>query len=61
MDWVEIEPRTVSKAGTHLTSKPLQGLSKEKLSHHWHLQGVYKILRKDQKLQLPFSCYSGRL
>jgi len=30
MDWVEIEPRTVSKARTRLTSKPLQGLSQEK-------------------------------
>jgi len=27
MDWVEIKPRTVSNARTHLTSKPLQGLS----------------------------------
>ena len=40
IDWVEIKPRTISNTMTHLTSKPLQGLSKEKMSHLWQLQGV---------------------
>ena len=40
MDWVEIKHRTMSNTMTHLTSKPLQGLAKDKMSHHWQLQGV---------------------
>ena len=39
MDWVKIKSRTVSKARTHLTSKPLQGLFKRKRKKR-QLQGI---------------------